>query len=106
MYRPLSQVDARDQDEATRWYLFRVLRDFRRAGVDKDPATRARVRALNEELKAALVTRTLPWDDFLDVSGRTRTVFIDTGKIRTYNEAMPGPLDISPDEVARRAKRP
>src|SRR3954452_14386096 len=50
IYRPLSQVDASAEDEATRWYLFRVLRDFRRAGVDKDDATRARVRALNEEL--------------------------------------------------------
>ena len=50
VYRPLSQVDASGEDEGTRWYLFRVLRDFRRAGVDKDEATRARVRALNEEL--------------------------------------------------------
>ena len=50
IYRSLSQVDASGEDEATRWYLFRVLRDFRRAGVDQDEATRARVRALNEEL--------------------------------------------------------
>ena len=32
------------------FYLQRTLRDFRRAGVDKDAATRARVRELNEEL--------------------------------------------------------
>src|SRR3954468_16263990 len=50
VYRPLSQVDASGEDEATRWYLFRVLRDFRRAGVDKDAQTRLRVRTLNEEL--------------------------------------------------------
>jgi thimet oligopeptidase len=50
VYRPLSQVDASAEDEPTRWYLFRVLRDFRRAGVDKDDEARARVRALNEEL--------------------------------------------------------
>ena len=50
LYAPLSRVDATGEDETTRWYLFRVLRDFRRAGVDKDPATRARVRALNDEL--------------------------------------------------------
>ena len=50
VYRPLSQVDASKEDEGTRWYLYRVLRDFRRAGVDQDAATRARVRALNEEL--------------------------------------------------------
>jgi len=50
VYGPLSRVDASGEDPVTRWYLFRVLRDFRRAGVDKDATTRARVRALNEEL--------------------------------------------------------
>ncbi|HTO96962.1 MAG TPA: M3 family metallopeptidase [Myxococcales bacterium] len=50
LHAPLSRLDASGEDAATRWYLFRVLRDFRRAGVDKDAATRARVRALNEEL--------------------------------------------------------
>ncbi len=50
VYRPLSQIDASREDEGTRWYLFRVLRDFRRAGVDKDAQTRVRVRDLNEEL--------------------------------------------------------
>jgi len=50
VYAPLSRVDAAAEDEATRWYLFRLLRDFRRAGVDKDAATRARIRGLNEEL--------------------------------------------------------
>src|SRR5438874_7631888 len=50
IYRALSAVDASGEDEGTRWYLFRVLRDFRRAGVDKDAPIRARVRALNEEL--------------------------------------------------------
>src|SRR5207248_10881009 len=50
VYGPLSRIDASGEDETTRWYLFRVLRDFRRAGVDKDEPTRARVRALNEEL--------------------------------------------------------
>ncbi|WP_394761969.1 YjbE family putative metal transport protein [Phenylobacterium sp.] len=34
----------------------------------------------------------------------TRTVFIDTGKTRAYNQAMPGSLDIRPDEVAKRKK--
>ena len=34
VYAPLSRIAAGGEDEATRWYLFRVLRDFRRAGVD------------------------------------------------------------------------
>jgi thimet oligopeptidase len=37
-------------DAVTRYYLERTLRDFRRAGVDRDPQTRDRIRALNDEL--------------------------------------------------------
>ena len=37
-------------DAATQHYVEQTLRDFRRAGVDKDEATRARVKALHEEL--------------------------------------------------------
>jgi thimet oligopeptidase len=37
-------------DPITRHYLERTLRDFRRAGVDRDEATRARIRAINDEL--------------------------------------------------------
>jgi thimet oligopeptidase len=50
VYAPLSRIDASAEDETTRWYLYRVLRDFRRAGVDKDAQARARVRELNEDL--------------------------------------------------------
>jgi YjbE family integral membrane protein len=32
----------------------------------------------------------------------TRTVAIDTGATHVYNDAMPDPLDIKPDEVAKR----
>jgi hypothetical protein len=31
-----------------------------------------------------------------------RTVAIDTGVTPAYNKAMPDPLDIKPDEVAKR----
>lgn len=41
---------ADDTDPGTRHYLSTLLRDFRRAGVDRDDATRARVRALQDEL--------------------------------------------------------
>jgi len=40
----------RPDDAVTRHYLERTLRDFRRAGVDRDPPTRERIRALNDEL--------------------------------------------------------
>ncbi|MGZ3480195.1 MAG: M3 family metallopeptidase [Myxococcaceae bacterium] len=50
LYEVLSTLDLSGQDEATRWWMTRDLREFRRAGVDRDDATRAKVRALNDEL--------------------------------------------------------
>ncbi|XXF75715.1 Zn-dependent oligopeptidase [Myxococcaceae bacterium GXIMD 01537] len=46
----LAAVDLSKADAATRFWMQRTLLDFRRAGVDRDDATRARVKALNEEL--------------------------------------------------------
>ena len=50
VFEALRALDLSREDAATRHFLERTLRDFRRAGVDKDDATRGRVRALNEEL--------------------------------------------------------
>jgi len=50
LYDVLVSLDVSQEDAATRKYMERLLRDFRRAGVDRDEATRARVKALNEEL--------------------------------------------------------
>ena len=50
IYDVLASLELSGQDEATRHYVTKALRDFRRAGVDRDEATRTRVKALNEEL--------------------------------------------------------
>jgi thimet oligopeptidase len=50
VYDALSAVDLSQADAPTRYWMERTLLDFRRAGVDRDDATRARVKALNEEL--------------------------------------------------------
>jgi thimet oligopeptidase len=50
VYQALAALDASDQDAGTRHFLDKTLREFRRAGVDRDDETRARVRALQEEL--------------------------------------------------------
>lgn len=51
LFDRLAALDPRtlDSDDARR-VLERALRDFRRSGVDRDAATRARIRSLNEEL--------------------------------------------------------
>ena len=49
-YEALTRLNVSRADAATRHYVEKTSRDFRRAGVDKDEATRARVKALREEL--------------------------------------------------------
>ncbi|WP_043710453.1 M3 family metallopeptidase [Corallococcus macrosporus] len=50
VYDVLAALDLSGEDAATRKWMEKVLREFRRAGVDRDDATRARVKALQEEL--------------------------------------------------------
>jgi thimet oligopeptidase len=50
LYEALARVDLAGADAVTRWMVEKSLRDFRRAGVDRDDATRARVRELRDEL--------------------------------------------------------
>jgi thimet oligopeptidase len=50
VYDALSALDASQADAETRYYVQRELRDFRLAGVDKDDATRKRIKELRDEL--------------------------------------------------------
>lgn len=50
VYRALAGLDVSKQDPATRYYVQRQLLEFRLAGVDKDDATRARLKKLNDQL--------------------------------------------------------
>jgi thimet oligopeptidase len=50
VFDAISAMDLAGADSVTRHYVRRILRDFRLAGVDRDSATRARVRALRDEL--------------------------------------------------------
>ncbi len=50
VYDALTAIDASKADAETQYYVTRTLRDFRLAGVDKDEATRTRIKALRDEL--------------------------------------------------------
>ena len=50
VYDALSSMDLSGADAETRFYVEKTLRDFRLAGVDKDEATRKRIKALRDEL--------------------------------------------------------
>ncbi|HEY6784757.1 MAG TPA: M3 family metallopeptidase, partial [Gemmatimonadales bacterium] len=52
IYDALSALDLSGQDSSTVWWMKRDLREFRRNGVDRDDATREKVRALNDEVVA------------------------------------------------------
>jgi thimet oligopeptidase len=50
IYRALSSLDVSKADPATRYYVQRQLLEFRLAGVDKDDATRSKLKKLQEQL--------------------------------------------------------
>ncbi len=50
VYDALAALDLSSADAATKHYVTRTLRDFRLAGVDKDEATRDRIKKINAEL--------------------------------------------------------
>jgi Zn-dependent oligopeptidase len=50
VYQALSSMDVSAADPATQYYVKRTLLEFRLAGVDKDEATRTKVRALSDDI--------------------------------------------------------
>lgn len=50
VYDALSAIDLAGADAETKYYVTKTLRDFKLAGVDKDDATRAKIKKLSEEL--------------------------------------------------------
>ena len=50
VYDAIAALDVSKSDEATRYLVKQTLSDFRRAGVDRDEVTRAKIAALNDEI--------------------------------------------------------
>src|SRR4030095_10396457 len=50
VFDAIAALDVSGADAETKYYVQRLLRDFRLAGVDKDDATRKRIQALRDEL--------------------------------------------------------
>jgi thimet oligopeptidase len=50
VYDAISALDVSSADAETKYYVQRLVRDFKLAGVDKDEATRKRIQALRDEL--------------------------------------------------------
>jgi thimet oligopeptidase len=84
VFAAIERLDLSGADAATRHYVQRALRDFRRAGVDRDEKTRARIKALSEELI------TLGQQFGSTVAADVRTIEVD-----------PADLDGLPDDFRR-----
>jgi thimet oligopeptidase len=50
LYHALAALDVSKADRATQYYVQRTLLEFRLAGVDRDDATRAHIKTLNDEI--------------------------------------------------------
>ncbi len=50
VYDAISAIDLKNADESTKYYVEKTLRDFRLSGVDKDEATRRKIKKLNDEI--------------------------------------------------------
>jgi thimet oligopeptidase len=90
VFAAIERIDLAGADAATRHYVQRALRDFRRAGVDKDAATRTRIKSLREELVS------LGQEFGSTVAADVRSIEIDPGQLEglpdDYKRAhAPGP---------------
>jgi thimet oligopeptidase len=75
VYEALAGIQLRGVDAVTRYYLNRELEEFRRAGVDRPSATRARIRTLSDELTQAM-------DEFQrNIRNGSRTVMSSVGEL-------------------------
>ncbi len=52
LYEAFDKLDVQGEDDETRYAVFKILRDFRRAGVDRDEATRAEIQKLKDKIVA------------------------------------------------------
>jgi thimet oligopeptidase len=79
VYDALVAVDLSHADAATRYYIQRQSLEFRLAGVDKDDATRAKLKQLNDQL----TDEQSLFDRNIADSTNTVSVTIDTSRIET-----------------------
>ncbi|MFQ5908679.1 MAG: M3 family metallopeptidase [Thermoplasmata archaeon] len=52
LFDAFAALDVEGEDEGTRYAVFKILRDFRRSGVDRNEETRTKIQALRDEIIA------------------------------------------------------
>jgi thimet oligopeptidase len=78
LYHAIEAIPLSKQNNETKYAVWKILRDFRLAGVDRDEETRAKIRMLNDEISEIAATfdrninedvRSIVVDDPSDLSG-------------------------------------
>ena len=98
VYQALVKLDVSKADPATRYYVSRQLLEFRLAGVDKDDATRARLKKLNDQLTLDESTfeRNIADDQrFIEVSDASELAGLPQDYIDRHKPRPDGKIKIS-----------
>ena len=72
LYQAFAEMDVARENKATQFLVFKVLRDFRRAGIDLSRAEQARAKILNKEIVA------LGQDLLRNISADNREIVLDS----------------------------
>jgi thimet oligopeptidase len=100
VYQALGALDLSKTDAATRHFVSRQLLQFRLAGVDKDDATRARLKQLNDQLteqQSAFDRNISDGQKVVKVAGRAALEGLPQDYIDRHKPAADGTISITSD---------
>jgi thimet oligopeptidase len=112
VYDALVAVDVSGEDEATKYYMERVLLGYRLSGVDKDEATRERIRALADKMTELSMSfsrtvqddvRKISVDDAEELRGLPEDYLVRHGVVEVSGKLLaekPVVLTTDPPEMA------
>ena len=102
VYRAIAELDLSASDAVTRYYVQRQLLAFRLAGVDKDDATRARLKLLNDQLAEQKSTfeRNIADDQrTIEVTGDSELEGLPRDFIERHKPGPDGKIRIATDDA-------
>jgi len=102
VYRAIAELDLSASDAVTRYYVQRQLLAFRLAGVDKDDATRARLKLLNDQLDEQKSTfeRNIADDQrTIEVTGDSELEGLPRDFIERHKPGPDGKIRIATDDA-------
>src|SRR5215469_5992778 len=102
VYRAIAELDLSASDAVTRYYVQRQLLAFRLAGVDKDDATRARLKLLNDQLDEQKSTfeRNIANDQrSIEVTGDSELEGLPRDFIERHKPGPDGKIRIATDDA-------